>query len=187
MREASDRQLWAWIVGEAAAERLAGVPLSRIERLGNPDLLALVGNRPRIARAARAIAELGRRFSTAQPSIGKRFRSGRDVARVYRPRIGHEEREYCYVLALDAQHRLLREALVGVGGSSRVAVDPRDVFTPVLRERADGAIVIHNHPAGDPAPSAADRAVAARLQRARRSSVCTPRFRDRDQRWLRFV
>src|SRR5262249_18478011 len=101
MREASDRDLWAWIAGEAAAERLSGVPLSRIERLGEADLIALVGGRRRAARAVRAVAELGRRFVAAPPPAGAPFCSARDVARSYLPRLAHEEREFCYVLALD--------------------------------------------------------------------------------------
>jgi DNA repair protein RadC len=97
---------------------------------------------------------------------GTVFESSKEVERRYRRRLAHEERELCYVLALDTRHRLLREALVSVGGLNGVGVEPRDVFAPVVRERAASAIVIHNHPSGVPEASAEDLALAVRLWRA---------------------
>jgi DNA repair protein RadC len=70
------------------------------------------------------------------------------------------------VLALDTRLRLLREALVAIGGLNGVGVEPRDVFAPVVRERAASVIVIHNHPSGVPNASPEDLALAVRLWRA---------------------
>jgi DNA repair protein RadC len=166
MREVPDRQLWTCIVGKAAADSLAGVPLSRIERLGDPDLLALPGVGPRAARIARAVAEVARRAAAAPPPRGTLFQHGRDVARFYRHRLGDEDRELFYVLALDNGHRLLRESLVAIGGSNRVFVSPRDVFVPVVRERASSALVLHNHPSGRVEPSPEDVQLSMRLREA---------------------
>ena len=35
-------------------------------------------------------------------------------------------------------------------------VHPREVFRPAIRDAANGIIVVHNHPSGDPTPSADD-------------------------------
>jgi DNA repair protein RadC len=47
-------------------------------------------------------------------------------------------------------------------------VHPREVFRPAIVEAAAGIIVVHNHPSGDPTPSAEDRAVTRQLVAAGR-------------------
>jgi DNA repair protein RadC len=47
-------------------------------------------------------------------------------------------------------------------------VHPREVFAPALVRRAAAVVVAHNHPSGDPEPSADDRTTTRRLQRAGR-------------------
>jgi len=42
-------------------------------------------------------------------------------------------------------------------------VHPREVFRLAIAEGAAGIIVAHNHPSGDPTPSADDRAVTRQL------------------------
>jgi DNA repair protein RadC len=45
-------------------------------------------------------------------------------------------------------------------------VHPREVFGPAVALAATAIIVAHNHPSGDPTPSANDRAVTDRLRQA---------------------
>ena len=47
-------------------------------------------------------------------------------------------------------------------------VHPREVFRAAIAEAAAGIIVVHNHPSGDPTPSAEDRAVTRQLAEAGR-------------------
>src|SRR5437899_2732981 len=47
-------------------------------------------------------------------------------------------------------------------------VHPREVFRAAIAEAAAGIIVVHNHPSGDPTPSADDRAVTRQLVEAGR-------------------
>ena len=42
---------------------------------------------------------------------------------------------------------------------------PREVFETALLRKASGIIMVHNHPGGNPAPSEADKAFTAELQR----------------------
>ena len=44
-------------------------------------------------------------------------------------------------------------------------MQPREVFEAALLRKASGIIMVHNHPGGNPAPSAADKAFTAELQR----------------------
>jgi DNA repair protein RadC len=48
-------------------------------------------------------------------------------------------------------------------------IHPREVFRPAVGEGAAGVILVHNHPSGDPTPSAEDRAVTRQLAEAGRA------------------
>ncbi len=67
------------------------------------------------------------------------------------------------MLLLDGKHRLRRREQVSQGTLTSSLVHPREVFGPAIREGAAALIVVHNHPSGDPEPSAEDLAVTRRL------------------------
>jgi DNA repair protein RadC len=70
------------------------------------------------------------------------------------------------LLALDARHRLRREAVVSVGCLTASLVHPREVFQEAVVSRAAALVLFHNHPSGDPEPSAEDLALTRRLAAA---------------------
>lgn len=76
--------------------------------------------------------------------------------------------EEFHLLALDSQSQVLREILVTRGLLNSSLVHPREVFRAAIAEAAAGIIVVHNHPSGDPTPSAEDRAVTRQLAEAGR-------------------
>jgi DNA repair protein RadC len=47
-------------------------------------------------------------------------------------------------------------------------VDPREVFAAALASRASGIVLAHNHPSGDPEPSAQDVSLTVQLCEAGR-------------------
>ena len=57
------------------------------------------------------------------------------------------------VLPLDTRNTVLDEIEVARGCLTAVAVHPREVFRPLIRQCAAAAIVAHNHPSGSPDPS----------------------------------
>jgi DNA repair protein RadC len=57
---------------------------------------------------------------------------------------------------------------VSLGTLTASLVHPREVFQPALVHSAASLIVAHNHPSGDPEPSADDRATTRRLERVGR-------------------
>lgn len=72
------------------------------------------------------------------------------------------------LLALDSQSQVLRDVLVTRGLLNSSLVHPREVFRAAIAEAAAGIIVVHNHPSGDPTPSAEDRSVTRQLVEAGR-------------------
>ena len=69
-------------------------------------------------------------------------------------------------MLLDGRHRVLGHEVVSQGTLTASLVHPREVFRPALRACAAALILVHNHPSGDPTPSAEDRDVTSRLARA---------------------
>ena len=99
---------------------------------------------------------------------GAPVRSPRDVAAVFAPRLQDLPVEEFHVAILDAQHRLERDVLFTRGLLDSSLVHPREVFREAIAERAAAVVLVHNHPSGDPTPSAEDRAVTQQLVAAGR-------------------
>ena len=76
--------------------------------------------------------------------------------------------EEFHVAVLDSQHRLERDVTVTRGILNSSLVHPREVFREAIAERAAAVILVHNHPSGDPTPSADDRLVTEQLAAAGR-------------------
>src|SRR3546814_4529243 len=69
-------------------------------------------------------------------------------------------------ILLDTRHRVLEFVELFRGTIDGAEVHPREVVKTALAANAAAMIIAHNHPSGCPEPSAADRAVTARLKQA---------------------
>ena len=120
------------------------------------------------AKAARVLAalELGARLASEDKTASASLQSPADAARYLLPRYGARPVETFGLLALDARHRLRREAVVSVGCLTASLVHPREVFQEAVVSRAAALVLFHNHPSGDPEPSAEDLALTRRLSAA---------------------
>jgi DNA repair protein RadC len=67
------------------------------------------------------------------------------------------------VLHLDKARKLIALEEHELGGEDEIVLPIRDIFAAALRHVAQGMVVAHNHPSGDPRPSRADKAAARRL------------------------
>jgi DNA repair protein RadC len=126
--------------------------------------------RPGIGRArAAAIAaafELGRRGAWAPPRRGERVLDPRRVHELMR-HVAHAEREEFHSVLLDVRGRLMKSVRVAEGSLTQCPVSPRDALREAVRVGAHGVVFVHNHPSsGDPAPSAEDADLTARLRAA---------------------
>ena len=117
------------------------------------------------ARAARVIAalELGRRRSAEEQGARPPMYTAAQVHATFAPRLANLPVEEFHVAMLDAQHRLERDVTVTRGILNALPVNPRDVFREAIAERAAAIILVHNHPSGDPTPSADDRLISEQL------------------------
>jgi DNA repair protein RadC len=120
------------------------------------------------AKAAQLLAalELGRRALAHAPSDRVRLAVARDAAMYLLPAFGARAVEQFGIILLDARARVLRTLVVATGTLNTTIVHPRDVFREAMLGDACSIIAFHNHPSGDPTPSADDGALTRRLAAA---------------------
>ncbi len=121
-------------------------------------------------KAARLLAafELASRLLGEERPVLPRVAEPGDVVRLLGPRLRDLAVEEFHLVALDSQSRMLRDLLITRGLLNSSLVHPREVFRAAIAEAAAGIILVHNHPSGDPTPSAEDRAVTRQLVEAGR-------------------
>lgn len=129
------------------------------------ELLAL--RRGRVIRAVKSVYT----DVVCEPGVLERFHGTRlpgprPVAELLFELVGRETQECFVALLLDGKHKLSGIAQVSRGTLTASLVHPREVFSPAIRELAAAVVVAHNHPSGDPEPSAEDLAVTERLRQA---------------------
>ena len=113
-----------------------------------------------------AAIEVGRRLARAEIADREPLARPAAVASYLALRFALREQEVLGALYLDVRNRLLAERELYRGTLSRAAVEPRRVLQEGLLLGAAGCIVFHNHPSGDPTPSAEDLAFTRRLAEA---------------------
>ena len=77
-----------------------------------------------------------------------------------------ESVEKVWVLCLDYKNKLIRCEVISSGTATGSLVHPREVFRPAIRNGATGVVLAHNHPSGDPSPSASDLRVTRKISEA---------------------
>jgi len=77
--------------------------------------------------------------------------------------------EKFWVLCLNRKNRLIKQVEITSGTATSSLAHPREVFREAIRHGATAVICAHNHPSGDPAPSAADAQITRQLREAARA------------------
>lgn len=172
----SDAELLAIFLGSglrgqdavATARQLLAThgPLRKLLERGPAGLARLPGIGP--ARAARLAAalELGNRYLAAGLERGEALTDPDAAGRYFAQRLRGHPCEVFAALFLDTRHRALAFEELFRGTVDGAEVHPREVVRRALAHNAAALIVGHNHPSGCSDPSAADRAVTARLKQA---------------------
>lgn len=153
--------------GADPCERLLALgDLAELSRGSPAEWLGARGLRRIAAARLAASFELGRRAVRAGQPARPLASSPERVQRLLAPELAGLERELFVVLLLDGKHRLRRIERVSEGTLTSSLVHPREVFRAAVRESAAALIAAHNHPSGDPEPSAEDYEVTRRLREA---------------------
>ena len=141
-------------------------PLRALLERPAASLAALPGLGPARACLLSGALELGHRQLAADLARGEALTDPQAAGRYFARRLRGHPYEVFAALFLDTRHRALGFEELFRGTVDGAEVHPREVARRALAHNAAALIVGHNHPSGSPEPSAADRAVTARLKQA---------------------
>ncbi len=119
--------------------------LSEIEGLGRAAILEL----KIVEAAARRLAKSAIEKKLALSSFTA-------VVDYCRTAMAFLDREEFRVLFLDKKNQLIADEVQGIGTVDHAPVYPREIIRRALELSASALILVHNHPSGDPQPSADD-------------------------------
>ncbi len=112
------------------------------------------------------VMEIARRVVGQQTSEAPLLNRADLVAAYLQPHVQGLAVEKFWVLCLNRKNRLLRRVEISSGTATAALAHPREVFREAIREAATAVICAHNHPSGDPEPSAADVRLTRQLREA---------------------
>lgn len=131
--------------------------LARLADASHEELRDIKGIGKVKALELQAALELGRRAMGAAPDLLAVIREPLHVVELLKQDTCRLQQEVFWVLILDQKYRLRRAPEpIHKGTLNASLAHPRDVFREAIRMSAAAIIVAHNHPSGDPTPSAED-------------------------------
>jgi DNA repair protein RadC len=116
-----------------------------------------------------AVMEVARRALVQGGEVAPLFNRPDLIWRYFQPVIAGLVVEKFWVLCLNRKNRLLKRVEITSGTATSSLAHPREVFREAIRHGATAIACVHNHPSGDPAPSAADVQVTRQLRDAARA------------------
>ena len=113
-----------------------------------------------------ATAELARRMMIRSQPVAPQLNRADLVAAHLAPTAAGLDVEKFWVLCLNRKNRLLKQVEITTGTATAALAHPREVYRAAIRNSAAAIICAHNHPSGDPSPSAPDVQVTRQLREA---------------------
>jgi DNA repair protein RadC len=130
------------------------------------ELCRAFGLGPAKASKLKAVLELARRISAANPEDRPQITSPEDIYLLLGSEMATLDQEQLRAVALDTKNRVMRVTIVYQGSVNSAQVRVAEVFKEAVRLNAPGLVIAHNHPSGDVQPSRADIALTGDLHRA---------------------
>ncbi|MBI4200905.1 MAG: DNA repair protein RadC [Chloroflexi bacterium] len=116
----------------------------------------------------KAALELGRRLLATTGEARATVHSPQDVANLLMAEMALLDQEHFRVLLLNTRNQVLGVSEVYKGNVNSAVIRASEVFQEAVRSNCPAVILVHNHPSGDPTPSAEDVRVTQQLLEAGR-------------------
>jgi DNA repair protein RadC len=97
-------------------------------------------------------------------AAGKQLKNTDDAMDFCSALIAEEREEVCLAVCLNAKSAVTYSEIVGRGNSSETPFSLRRIVEIALAQKSNAIIIAHNHPSGDPKPSALDIENTRRLR-----------------------
>jgi len=129
--------------------------LRGLDRAHVQDLLKVPGLGPAKVAQIKAAFELGKKVCAGKLTAPS-FESSQAIADHFRPRFTGKRQEIVIAVFLNGQNQPLGEKDITEGTPTQATVYVRRVIEEALHLSAAAMVLVHNHPSGNPAPSAGD-------------------------------
>jgi len=173
-RALTDAELIAILIGSGSRNETA-VELSKrilhhydndFNKLGKASIIELsnfkgIGD----AKAISIIAalEIGRRRNETESKAPDIIGFSKDAYNIIRRHLVDLNHEEFWIILTGRGNKVLGKELVSKGGFSEVLIDIKVVFSAALQHKANGIILVHNHPSGNLKPSHEDIMLTKRI------------------------
>jgi DNA repair protein RadC len=173
-RALTDAELIAILIGSGSRDETA-VELSKrilhhydndLNKLGKASIIELsnfkgIGD----AKAISIIAalEIGRRRNETESKAPDIIGFSKDAYNIIRRHLIDLNHEEFWIILTGRGNKVLGKELVSKGGFSEVLIDIKIVFSAALQHKANGIILVHNHPSGNLKPSHEDIMLTKRI------------------------
>lgn len=153
---------------EMSHELLAAAgSLTELSAMSIDKMQAIGGIGKNKAVTVTAAFELGRRFAAegSRPHC-LAITNASQIFSIMFPVLKGIDHEECWILYLNRANHILYKEKVSIGGLSSTTIDTNSILRKAIEKKADGIILVHNHPSGNPQPGKADVVETERLKKA---------------------
>lgn len=112
------------------------------------------------------LTEITKRMSKEIHRDSLKLVTPKSVADYYMQDMRHLTREQVLLLMMDSKNKIIKEMIISEGTVNTSIMPTREVFVNAIKYEAVNIILLHNHPSGDPTPSAEDIRVTRKLYEA---------------------
>jgi DNA repair protein RadC len=159
------------IVGESVvplSQRLLGEygGFLGLMKLDLTELERIHGLGPAKAAKLKATLEIASRVLALNPDDRPQITAPDDIVNLIGIEMAALEHEQLRVVILDSKHRVQSIKMIYQGSVNQAQIRISEIFRSAIRMNAVAIVIVHNHPSGDPTPSAADIALTAEVAKA---------------------
>jgi DNA repair protein RadC len=171
----SDAELLGILIGsgnteESAVELMRRMLLAcdnNLNELGKwtlRDFSGFKGIGPAKATTVMAALELGKRRKMQEIRERMRITCSKDIYEMFHPILCDLPQEEFWILLTNQSNKVIEKLRISTGGIDGTYADVRSILREAILHRATGIVLVHNHPSGNPTPSAGDRQVTSAVR-----------------------
>ena len=109
------------------------------------------------------IIELKTELAVREAAIDGTLLTSPEQVEAYMADLKGAQQECFVVIAMNTKNKVIEKHLISLGTLNSSLVHPRECFRALIQSNAAAWICCHNHPSGDPAPSAEDIKITRQL------------------------
>ena len=133
------------------------------------ELLTVKGMNPEAARMLSSFHRLNKEYTDCMNCTNVRVFNSESACRILKPKFSNTDNEKIALLILNSRGQVMFNEIISEGSIHMVPVYIRNVMRLCLDYNADTVIFAHNHPGGNPIPTAGDIHATKELQLAMES------------------